>query len=62
MHWKTKDKLNRSINEKIAACPTNKALSELLTEEERLVYAERFASLWALSVSRNPVDWLMESC
>ena len=61
MHWKTKDKLKRSINEKIAQCPTNKALSELLTEEELLVYAERFASHWALSVSRNPVDWLMES-
>jgi len=61
MHWKTKEKLKRSVNEKIAACPSNKSLSELLSAEERIVYAERFSDHWALSISRNPVDWLMES-
>lgn len=61
MHWKTKDKLKRSVNEKIAQCPDNKAVWNILTEEERLVYAERFTSHWALSDRHTPFDWLTQN-
>lgn len=44
MHWKTKEKINRVINEKLEACPRNKAVWDMLTEEERKVYTERCGS------------------
>jgi hypothetical protein len=57
MHWKTKEKINRIINEKLEACPHNKSVWDNLTAEERAVYNERFGQL----DRTYPIDWIMKN-
>ena len=56
MHWKTKEKINRIINEKLEACPRNKSVWDMLTEEEREVYNERIGP----PDRTYSTDWLMK--
>ena len=57
MHWKTKEKITRLINEKLEACPRNKAVWDMLTTEEREVYNERFGA----PDRTYPIDWVMKT-
>ena len=57
MHWKTKEKINRIINEKLDACPHNQSVWDMLTEEEREVYNERAGQPDRTSA----IDWLMRN-
>jgi hypothetical protein len=57
MHWKTKEKINRIINEKLEACPHNKSVCGNLTAEERAVYNERFGQ----PDRTYPIDWIMKN-
>ena len=57
MHWKTKEKINRIINEKLEACPRNKTVWDTLTAEEREVYNERFGA----PDRTHPIDWVMKN-
>jgi hypothetical protein len=57
MHWKTKEKINRIINEKLEACPRNKPVWDMLTEQEREVYMERFGP----DDRTYSTDWLMKA-
>ncbi len=57
MHWKTKEKITRLINEKLEACPHNKAVWDMLTAEEREVYNERFGA----PDRSYPIDWVIKT-
>jgi hypothetical protein len=57
MHWKTKEKINRVINEKLEACPRNKSVWGMLTEEEREVYNQRLGA----PDRTYSTDWLMKA-
>ena len=57
MHWKTKEKINRLINEKLEVCPRNKAVWYTLTAEECEVYNERFGA----PDRTYPIDWVMKN-
>ncbi len=57
MHWKTKEKINRVIDEKLKACPHNKSVWDNLTAKERAVYNERFGQL----DRTYPIDWIMKN-
>lgn len=57
MHWKTKEKITRLINEKLEACPRNKSVWGNLTAEERAVYNERFGP----ADRTYPIGWIMKN-
>ena len=60
MHWKTKKKINRIIDEKLDACPRNKSVWDMLTEEEREVYNER-SGIPSTPDRTYSIDWLMKN-
>jgi hypothetical protein len=57
MHWKTKEKINRIINEKLEACPRNKSVWDTLTTIEREVYNQRFGA----PDRTYSTDWVMKN-